>query len=360
MSLGFIAAAACLSAPAFDGGALPATSAVIVRASETVALTPKAYRTWRIELPRDPFQVVSGSLPIPHAHGQGFAVEVRGNGLAVDTDGDGQVDRVVEGVVDPTTKVQRARVNLSGKTAEGVPFTYPVRLEGGGGAWKWAPGGALEGVIGDTEVCVIDLDGNGRYGDVGRDAIVVGDGDVAQLLGEAIHVDGELVHVEVDAAGATLAISPFEGATGTLDLRSALAAKGVLLAAVVVSEDGRQSFELSGAEDGARVPAGRYRLQSALLGLGEARVSVDAKDMAPIEVASGRSVELAWGAPIQASFEVQRSGGDLVFDPAAVQYVGRAGERWIGWDPAGKSPTFRIKEKETGDVLVDVVFPGSC
>jgi hypothetical protein len=43
-----------------------------------------------------------------------------------------------------------------------------------------------------------------------------------------------------------------------------------------------------------------------------------------------------------------------------VSYVGAGGERWIGWNPIGKSPKFQVKEKDTGDVLVDVVFPGSC
>lgn len=350
-----------LTVLALGGGQPPvAVPATDVPGAERIALAPKAYRTWRIELPADPFQVVSGALPIPHAHGAGFVVEPRGAGLALDTDGDGQVDRVVEGVVDATTQVQSARVTLTGKTKAGVEFSYPVRLEGAAGAWKWAPAGALEATVGDTTVRLVDLDGNGRYGDVGRDAVVVGEGDVAQFLGEAIHVDGRLVRVTVDTAGSELSVAPFEGETGTLDVRSALKTKGVLLAAVVVSVDGRHSFELADAADGLAVPIGDYRLVRAALGLGEARVTIDPAGMRPIEVRSGAKAELAWGAPIQASFAYQRSGSELVLDPNDVQYVGNAGERWIGWAPIGKSPTFTIKEKETGDVLVDVVFPGSC
>jgi hypothetical protein len=278
--------------------------------------------------------------------------------LALDTDGDGQVDRVLEGTLDPATGVTSARVTLAGRSADGAAFTYPVRLEGTGGVWKWAAGGALEGQLGSTAVRVVDLDGNGRFGDVGRDAIVVGDGDVAQLLGEAIHVDGRLVQLTLDAAGTTAELAPFEGETGVLDVRTALAAKGVLLAAVVASDDGRHSFELSGGA--ATVPVGRYRVVSAKLGLGEARVVADAASMQPIEVAQGETAAVQWGAPITASFAVQRAGDEYVLDPRHVRYVGRGGEQWTGWSPIGKSPSFRVKEKTTGEVLVDFVFPGSC
>jgi hypothetical protein len=330
------------------------------RVSERVDLEPRAYRTWSIDLPADPFQTVSGKVPIPHAGGEGFVAEVRGSALALDTDGDGAVDRVLEGVVDPTTKVQRARATLRGKRADGSSFEYPVRFEGQAGAWRWAAGGALETFVGNTELRLVDLDGNGRHGDVGRDAIVVGDGEVAQYLGELVHVDGKLFAISVDADGQSLAVAPYEGPAGVLDVRSALDAKGVLLAAVVKSEDGKQSFELSGAEEGLAVPPGRYRLVKASLGLGDGRVHVDARSMKAMDVESDGRTAFSWGGPVKATFVAQRQAGQLVFDPAHVRYVGAAGEQWIDWHPIGKSPTFRVKEKETGDVLVDVVFPGSC
>jgi len=325
-----------------------------------VPLETKVYRTWRTELPRDPFQTVSGRLPIPHAGGAGFAVEARGQGLALDTDGDGTLDRVIEGVADAATGVASARVTLTGERPGGARFKYPVRLEGRAGAWRWAPGGGLEGRVGETEVALIDLDGNGVFGDVGGDAVVVGGGDVAMLLGEALLVDGVLHRVAVDPNGAHLELTPFTGPTGVLDLRSALATKAVLLAAVVQSVDGRHSFELASVAAGARIPVGEYRLLSATLGLGESRVRADGAAVAPLLVAEDGRTELAWGAPVSASFGYERKGLELVFDPNTVSYVGRAGERWIGWDPIGKSPSFRVKEKTTGEVLVDFVFPGSC
>ena len=75
---------------------------------------------------------------------------------------------------------------------------------------------------------------------------------------------------------------------------------------------------------------------------------------------SGGTTALEWGAPMRATFAYARSGSELVLKPDDVQYFGAAGEQWVGWQPIGKSPKFSIKEKDTGDVLVDVVFPGSC
>ena len=324
----------------------------------TTELRSKAYRTWNIELPADPFRAVSGSFPIPHAGGEGFTVEASGIGLAIDTDGDGEVDRTIEGREHPETKIRHARVVLSGTDANGNAFRYPVRLEGSAGTWKWAPGGALVGDIDGTSIELIDLDGNGHHGDVGRDAVVVGNTGVAQFLGETIAVGDSLFEVAFDASSAQL--SPFTGEVGVLDLHAAFGGKGVLLAAVVKSVDGRQSFELSEATEGLRVPVGRYKVVSATLGLGESRVTIDPSGMKSIAVESGARTELEWGAPVRASFGVQRNGEELVLDPREVRYLGAAGEEWLGWDPIGKSPTFSIKEKDTGDVLVDVVFPGSC
>jgi len=339
--------------PCFSPGATADTAPEV-----TADLRPKAYRTWRIELPADAFRPVSGSIPIPHAGGDGFAVENRGVGLAVDLDGDGTLDRVIEGREHPETKIREARFVLQSKHADGTDLRYPVRLESKGAGWAWAPGGALVGEIAGAQVAIIDLDGNGHHGDVGTDAMTVGGSDVAQFMGETISIDGKLHSVEIE--GTSISASPYSGDVGHLDLRSELDAKGVLLGAVVKSLDGKHSFEMSGAEKGMEVPTGRYRLIHASVGLGDARVTVDARRMRAMSVKSGAETRLAWGAPVKASFDIDYKGGDIVLDPSKVRYVGAGGERWIGWDPVGKSPEFSIKEKTTGDVLVDVVFPGSC
>ncbi len=325
-----------------------------------VALTPKAYRTWSIELPADPFHKLLGAFPIPHANGDGFAAESRGVGLAIDTDGDGEIDRVVEGRVHPETKVRHARLVLTGKSADGSAFRYPVRLQDEGKGWHWATGGALIGDIDGTQVQLIDMNGNGLFGDVGTDAIVLDGTGVAQFLGETLSLDGKLQAITVAEDGESLSLTDFTGESGVLDLRSEFNGKGVMLSAVVQSADGKQSFELSSFDEGLTVPAGTYNLIGATLGLGDSRVTINPAGMKAMTVSADAKTALEWGAPIKASFAYQRSGREVVLNPNDVKYVGAGGEQWIGWNPIGKSPTFQIKEKDTGDVLVDVVFPGSC
>ena len=327
----------------------------------TDALTTRAVRTWSIELPADPFHRVSGSIPIPHDNGAGFTLTASGNGFEIDTDGDGQSDRTVEGREHPETKVRQARLTLTGER-DGVAFSYPVRLEFRGDGWAWASSSVMQGMIGKTAVQLIDVDGNGVFTDVGRDAITVGGSDIAQFLGETLVVDGDLHSVAFDATddGLTVLSNAFEGEVGTLDLRSEFGGKGVMLGAVVQSVDRKHSFELAYAKSGAKVPVGRYRLVSAKLGLGEARATVNPGMMRSMKVKAGETTALRWGSPIKASFTYSNDGSEVMLDPEKVRYVGAAGERWIGWNPVGKSPTFHVKDANTGKVLIDAVFPGSC
>lgn len=326
--------------------------------ADAIELRPRAVRTWTLELPADPFRPVSGSIPLPHAGGDGFPVEPRGMGFAVDTDGDGAVDRVIEGREHPETKVRHARVTLTGRDASGAELRYPVRLEVRSAGWCWATSSVLTGEIEGTPVTVVDMDGNGSFGDIGRDAIAVGGSEVASFLGSTIHAGGALRSLEID--GNRAAVAPYEGETGTLDLLGAFEGRGVMLGAIVKSVNGRHSFELSRAEDGLTVPLGRYRLVSATLGLGESRVTCDGRGMSSIRVKEDEESSPRWGGPVKASFTYGMKDGKVILDPAQVRYEGAAGERWTGWDPVGKSPTFAIKEKDTGEVLVDAVFPGSC
>ena len=260
----------------------------------TVDLRPKTIRTWTIDLPADPFRPVAGSIPVAHAGGDGFKVEAKGIGLAIDTDGDGEVDRDVEGREHPETKIRHARVTLKGVRADGSEFTYPVRLQKAGSGWTWASGSVLTGDVEGVPVKLIDMDGNGSFADVGSDAIAVGS-DTAQFLGKSVLLAGDLHALEVD--GESLRLAPFEGATGTLDLHSDFDAEGVLLAAVVKSTNGQHSFELSALEDGAPVPAGRYRLVKATLGLGDARVVANTRRMGALRVRADETTSMVWRAP---------------------------------------------------------------
>jgi len=327
---------------------------------ETVGLDYRSYRTWNLQLPDEAFQKVSGSIPVAHAGGAGFAVEARSGGLAVDTDGDGTLESVIEGVEDPATKERTAQVVLTGTDPSGAPLRYTARLKNEGAGWMWAAGGAMVGKLGDTKITLVDLNGNGRYDDVGADAMAIGTRKVACFLSEAALVGDRLVTLTVDPAGTQLSATEFEGATGVLDFRSELETKGKLLQAVVRSADGRYSFDLASSLDGITVPVGAYEVVTGQLGLGAATVQVETSHMQPLEVSAAGTTVLDWGGPVRAEFEYDRAGDEVVLSPNKVWFIGAAGEQYFGWNPRGKSPEFTIRERDLGTELLKAVFPGSC
>ena len=223
---------------------------------DTVGLEYRSFRNWKFELPGDAFRPLQGGIPLSHAGGDRFAVEVKGAGLVIDTDGDGSLDQEIEGIEDPVTKVRSARVVLKAQRAGGGgDFTYAVRLMDAGKGWQWATGGAMVGKVQGTKVHLFDLNGNGLFNDVGEDAVALGSSKTATFLSETMHVGGELLQVGLSADGATAKVQAFDGATGTFDLTSKLDAKGKLMHAMVRSADGKHCFDLARLE-GAKVPAG--------------------------------------------------------------------------------------------------------
>lgn len=339
-------------------GHSPACAAEGPRAGETVELEYRSYRDWDIVLPAEQFARVSGELCATSCGGQHFKAELDGTALEVDTDGDGEPDTTVVGKEDDLGS-KSALVTLRGTSEDGEPFTYTVRLVDDGKGWTFAAAGAMVGKIGATRVQLIDQNNDGDYDDYGVDAMIVGRGRYASFLSRAVNVAGELKRIEVSADGSRIDVTPFEGATGTLDLRSQLEAKGKLLAAVVKSADGAYSFDLARARAGLEVPAGTYVLHSAKLGLGKMEGFVRAGRMEPMVVGSGERFALEWGGPLQAEFTYQRRGATVQISPADVSYFGAAGEEYSVWEPVGKSPTFTILERDAGTELAKALFPGS-
>ncbi|MBL6719892.1 MAG: hypothetical protein ISQ08_00615 [Planctomycetes bacterium] len=327
---------------------------------EVVLLKDRPSRAFEVVLPAERWFPVGELFPIAHAAGAGFAVAPEGEGLLVDADGDGALERTLEGVLDEGTGVRSAFVVLEGERAGGAPLRYGVRLRNEGKGWEWAPSGTVRGQLGDLRIQVIDQDGDGVFGEVGQDAIVLGSSDHATFLSSTLSIGGAVQTLTVAPDGSSLEVSPFTGPTGSLDLASEFDGDARILAAVVRSTDGQHSFDLAWAEGPLQVPVGRYRLHGAVIGLGDARVEVAEGAMQPLVVAAQAETALAWGGPTRAEFAFQRSGDQVAFDPEQVWWYGAAGEEYRGWAPRGKSPEFTIKERKLGTELLKALFPGSC
>ena len=332
--------------------------------SESVDLRYRSYRNWSMHLPSEKWFPVKDGIKIPHSGGDVFAVELDGNKVKFDTDGDGKLDRTIKPIVDAKTNVSTTRVVLSGKTKSGEPLRYAARLRKDGSGWEWAPGGAMAGTIttdaGPVPIRIIDQNGNGRFDDIGRDAMIVGGNDNATLLSKTIYVDNVLHSVDFADDAKSLTLSPYDGPTAQIDMTTSFNSKAVLISSVIVSADGQHSFDVGAIEGPIKVPAANYSVVGGVLGLGEHRVHIASGRMKPLELASGTKKEIDWGGPIASEFQFARSGDQVQFSPNHIWYYGKAGEQYTGWNPIGKSPEFKVLDADSGAVLEVAILPGSC
>lgn len=332
--------------------------------SESVDLRYRSYRNWTIQLPGEKWFSVKDGIKIAHSGGDAFAVSMVGNDLRFDTDGDEELDRTIKPIVDQKTGVSTTRVILSGKTKLGAAFRYAVRLRSDANGWEWAPGGALAGTIttdaGPVPIRIIDQDGNGRFNDVGRDAMIVGANDHATLLSKTIYVDNTLQNVNVATDGSSLTLSAYDGPTAEIDMTTTFNSKAALLSSIIVSADKQHSFDVGAIEGPIKIPAARYSVVHGVLGLGEHRVQISSGRMQPFELAADEIKTFDWGGPITSEFKFARAGDQVQFSPNNVWYYGKAGEQYVGWNPIGKSPEFRVLDADTGAVLEVAILPGSC
>lgn len=328
-----------------------AQSAVSAHGDEREAATfaYKAAPKWTINLPKETFKPVGAEIPIAHAGGTGFRAEMDGTALAVDANGDGKVDQKAKGTA--------GFVTLKGKTSAGRDFTYAIRLVNTGG-WQFSAAGFMTGSLKGVQIRLIDQNGNGSYNDFGIDAMIVGSGSAAAYLSKVVNLGGELFNLEVGADGVDVAVTPFKGEVGTLNLEGAFETQGNLESAVIVGESNDVSFNLAGSKKGTLVPAGTYSLSYGTVSQGAEVVRVRAGRMKPIVVAAGTVAAPAWGGPITAEFKWTHENGVLTIRPQDLFFYGAAGEEYYNWVPDGQPPTFVVKDAKNGEEITKARFGG--
>ncbi|MFT5200369.1 MAG: hypothetical protein ACI87O_003048 [Planctomycetota bacterium] len=345
-------------------GFLVATSALAGPANDTVAptevdLTFRTLRTWDVHLPAEAFAPIGKSIPFAAAGVSGLKVAIEEGSLRIDRNGDGELDgRVETPSEDKKSQLVVFRLNEGTENES----SYAIRVKNDG-RWSYAPAGAMEGKAGNTRFMIFDQNSNGRFDDYGVDAMIVGRGKTASFLSHSIHIDGELHQLSISADGKTASLAAFAGATGKLDLGKELTTQAKMRSVIVNSKNGEHSFELSRAlmaKGGLSVPAGDYILHSAQVVLGKSHADMTTGNSKPVSVEAGQTATLSWGGPVNAKFSYKRGGDELQIAPGDILYYGSAGEVYSNFMPLGSSPRFAIKEKATGDVLVNAVFPGNC
>jgi hypothetical protein len=323
----------------------------------TVDLAFRTLRTWDVHLPAETFAPIGKAIPFAGAGEAGLRVAIEEGALRIDGDGDGEFD----GRVETPSKEKGSQLvvfRLNADTESESNFAVRVANTG---RWSFGPAGAMEGTFGSTRFMIFDQNGNGRFNDVGEDAMIVGRGKTASFLSKTIHVDGVLHAFTISADGKSATLERYTGEMGTLDMGADLDTQAKMRSIVVNSKDGAHSFELSRSlTGGISVPAGDYTMHSAQVVLGKSHADMKTGRSKPISVETGATTKLAWGGPVNAEFAYGRGNGKVEIAPNDIRYYGNAGEEYSNFMPLGSSPKFAIKDKATGDVLVNAVFPGNC
>jgi hypothetical protein len=327
--------------------ALPlATSGTAQQESASLRFVPR--KKFDLVLPTETWIPAQG-IAIPHQGGDAFATEKDGLRLRVDTDGDGQFDARVQGA--------EGYLVLQGKRQDGQGFAYAVRFRQSGENYEYGTSGVMSGSLRGVSIDLIDADCDGRFGEVGVDAMIVGGGRAASFHSEVVELGGELLRIEVSPDGTEIRASPFDGASGTLRVRGGLSLPGKLVSAVVSDSSGRYSFEVGGAAE-VRVPIGSYKLTGGFATAGGDTARLRAGEMAALEVTEGGVASLAaWGAPLVAEFDHARAGDTVTVHPF-VRFIGRGGEEWYQLLPDAKSPKLEFIDTDRNRVLDSKRFEG--
>jgi len=317
--------------------------------AKALELTYKTYRGWDLVLPQESFARVSGDFRFPSLSSSPFTARLDGSALRIDRDADGELDAKVEGA--------EGLVTLRSQTETSDKFRYSVRLKRTNAGWLFAASGAVLGILDGQKIRIIDQNNNGRHDDYGEDAMVIGQGRYASFLSRVINVRGKLYSIEVSGDGRTLNYTPYVGATGTLDLSSRFATKGKLLSAIIRSEDGTISYNMTGGP--MTVPVGEYRFYCGRIGLGRNVVNFSKGTVRPVTVVANETKSVAFGEPLDIDFQYVREPGRVIIDPKRVRYIGRAGEMYDDWTPFGGSPKFEVKDVLANKQIALAVFGGT-
>ena len=276
---------------------------------------------------------VAMKLDLPSPSG-GFAVLADNSTVSVDTTGDGNIN----------TKAKEGRpVFLSITYDDGEKGRYAVRFyRGPRRAWCVETATSMSGKVGKESFSLIDANCNGKFDEIGTDAVLVGRSKWAQPLGRVMSIKGKLYHVRVDSKGTTVGIQEYSGPTGTLDLNKNFRAPGALQFAIVQS--GEVYFDLS-ARGGQPVPVGKFVFVRGRLEKSRKSCNIVRGKMPEIEVGADAKVEPEWGPPIRIDFKPTLNDGKLHID-ARLQFFGRAEEEYTDFADVIMTPKISVRSKE--------------
>jgi hypothetical protein len=214
----------------------------------------------------------------------------------------------------------------------------------------------MSGTVAGVPVTVIDVNGDGRWNDPEKDALVVGNAVHASYVSKVANLNGKLYELEISDDGSTVKAMPFTGPAGTLDMKSEFKCQGKLENLVLRSEKNDVSFNLA-ASKGVLVPAGRYRIVHGVARKDKEVATIGQGKMPTIVVSVGATTTPKWGSAITAEFDVTRSGDQITVEPN-LKFYGRGGEEYLNFQPNLKSPKFFVFDKKSKKLIASGRFGG--
>lgn len=188
-----------------------------------------------------------------------------------------------------------------------------------------------------TSIILVDDDGNGRYDDLFRDMVIVS-GLPPTLLSHQIFIDGKLHELLVHAAGQTVETRPLNEPVAPLNLfkeykEPSKGEKLTIHTIIVAGKDGAFAFDAKVRE--LNVPLGAYDTVYGIFSRGESAansewVLMKKGERTSFNVEAAKVTTPAWGAPIEAKFDLNSDGKTITVSPPT--FLGSAGEVYLPQD----------------------------
>ena len=180
-------------------------------------------------------------------------------------------------------------------------------------------------------VTLLDDDGNGKYNDAGRDALMV-DGQPACFLGKHVLIGDGLFEIIVHMSGETVEIRPAakDIATGIIDpfekYEPSQRAENLKILTLIFSGP-EGSFACDDAHRSVRVPAGVYDMVFGLLEREKETVYIKKGEKTSFTVTPTIKTQLKWGGKIKVAFTLTSDGEEVTM--GAPKFVGQMSEEYV-------------------------------
>lgn len=188
--------------------------------------------------------------------------------------------------------------------------------------------------VGSSQLVILDENGNGRYDDIGKDALLV-DREPITFLGRQVLLGGELREIIIHPAGQIIEVRPVRNARlARLNMfllhRPPRKLQGLRIRTVIVSGT-KGSFSFDRTHPERMVPVGAYDMAFGLFERGKERVILKSGELTSFRVEGDRVNSPCWGGHITGNFKIESDGREITVHPPV--FVGQATEvyRPVEW-----------------------------